>query len=153
LAGQSQGYYYELEPQKLLQIAPDKIEGMVPNKQSFTRLYVPDWVEWRKAGPGAFVYSRSRKSGAGIDGLWFKDWWGGYLVDGHGNVVTQDPEYANRHILPFIKTDDGPQWTWDGNFERPTLTPSIRIMDRYYADPLAREVWHGWLRAGVFVSC
>lgn len=125
---------------------------VLPNKQTFTGLYTPQWDEWRKAGPGAFVYSHSR-NGDEIDGLWFKDWWGGYLVDGRGNVVVQDPEYANRHIIPFVRTDDNPTWRWDGNVERPTLSPSIRILDRYYGDPQATEVWHGWLRAGVFVSC
>lgn len=34
-------------------------------------------------------------------------------------------------------------WTWDGNEERPTLTPSIHAIGR----------WHGYLTAGRLVSC
>ncbi len=34
-------------------------------------------------------------------------------------------------------------WTWDGNQERPTLSPSIHCVDH----------WHGYLRAGRFESC
>jgi len=35
------------------------------------------------------------------------------------------------------------EWTWDGNEEQPTVTPSIHAVGR----------WHGWLRAGRLVSC
>lgn len=35
-----------------------------------------------------------------------------------------------------------PVWTWDGNKEAPTLTPSIDVIG----------VWHGWLRAGKLES-
>lgn len=39
----------------------------------------------------------------------------------------------------------GACWTWDGNKELPTLTPSIlRLSDCR---------WHGFLTKGVFVSC
>lgn len=34
-------------------------------------------------------------------------------------------------------------WGWDGNEERPTLTPSIHAIGR----------WHGYLRAGRLESC
>ena len=33
-------------------------------------------------------------------------------------------------------------WGWDGNEDKPTLTPSIHMPG----------VWHGWLRAGRLVS-
>lgn len=36
-----------------------------------------------------------------------------------------------------------PSWEWDGNEEKPTLTPSI----------YAIGIWHGWARAGRLVSC
>ena len=39
----------------------------------------------------------------------------------------------------------GAQWQWDGNTEKPTLTPSIlRLSDCH---------WHGYLTNGVFVQC
>lgn len=34
-------------------------------------------------------------------------------------------------------------WGWDGNVEKPTLSPSL----------LVPGVWHGYLRAGRLVSC
>lgn len=33
-----------------------------------------------------------------------------------------------------------PSWDWDGNFEQPTLHPSVHDVGH----------WHGWLRAGVW---
>jgi hypothetical protein len=124
-----------------------------PNKVSMVGTYFASFDDWRTAGPGAFTYSW-RDDPSKIDGLWWKDWWGGYHVDGHGNIVIQDPAYANRHILPFVGTmDNHPKWNWDGNILKPTITPSILVSDRYYRDPNRKEVWHGHLKAGVFVSC
>jgi hypothetical protein len=37
------------------------------------------------------------------------------------------------------------RWQWDGNRERPTITPSIQIMDGCR--------WHGFLTNGVFQRC
>lgn len=34
-------------------------------------------------------------------------------------------------------------WLWDGNLDRPTLTPSIHV----------KGEWHGYLRAGRLESC
>lgn len=34
-------------------------------------------------------------------------------------------------------------WGWDGNEDKPTLTPSIHCIGS----------WHGWLRAGRLISC
>lgn len=56
--------------------------------------------------------------------------------------------YDGLHLLPV--TGDGtkrPTWTWDGNLEAPTLSPSI--LTRFNWD--GREiVCHSFLRAGVF---
>lgn len=38
---------------------------------------------------------------------------------------------------------EGAKWNWDGNIEKPTLSPSI----------WRKGHWHGWLRNGEFVSC
>jgi len=62
-----------------------------------------------------------------------------------------------RHIFLWLPGTGGPDaisisrqpaagvriWTWDGNEDKPTLTPSI----------LAPGQWHGWLRGGRLVSC
>ena len=39
---------------------------------------------------------------------------------------------------------NGASWSWDGNFESPTLNPSI--WDK------APNGWHGWLREGKLVD-
>jgi len=39
-------------------------------------------------------------------------------------------------------------WRWDGNLEKPTLSPSILVK----AVPGWNDGWHGWLRDGVLVS-
>ena len=41
--------------------------------------------------------------------------------------------------------DEHPKWHWDGNDDKPTLTPSLR--------KTAGCQWHGWLTAGEFRSC
>lgn len=38
-----------------------------------------------------------------------------------------------------------PSWEWDGNVEKPTLSPSIQKTSSCR--------WHGYLRAGVFEEC
>lgn len=46
------------------------------------------------------------------------------------------------HFRPG-NVDGGASWEWDGNMDAPTLTPSV----------LHRDHWHGFLTAGVWVSC
>jgi hypothetical protein len=36
-----------------------------------------------------------------------------------------------------------PSWEWDGNEDKPTLTPSVNCVD----------IWHGFFTAGRMVSC
>lgn len=43
------------------------------------------------------------------------------------------------------KSPEGPVWWWNGNKEKPTLHPSIRVM--------GEEEWHGYLRDGIFSAC
>jgi hypothetical protein len=42
----------------------------------------------------------------------------------------------------------GPSWQWDGNREKPTLSPSIFVGMR--STPPG---WHGFVRAGVMETC
>lgn len=46
-----------------------------------------------------------------------------------------------RPIVP--PNPEHPSWEWDGNEEKPTLTPSVHLPGR----------WHGWFRAGRMESC
>ena len=41
-----------------------------------------------------------------------------------------------------------PPWQWNGDMDKPTLTPSIRIGGNN-----GTEHWHGYLTNGVFKSC
>lgn len=41
------------------------------------------------------------------------------------------------------KPATSPSWEWDGNWEAPTLSPSVHHVGH----------WHGWLRNGVWESC
>ena len=68
---------------------------------------------------------------------------------------TFDDEFEHIYLwLPGAKGPDalriqkgGPGgdrvWGWDGNVDKPTLTPSIHDVGH----------WHGYLRAGRLVSC
>ena len=48
------------------------------------------------------------------------------------------------HMLPVNTSETSPAWTWDGNLEAPTISPSIKTEghDGY--------VCHSFLKAGVF---
>ena len=54
-----------------------------------------------------------------------------------------------------VHSDAGaPTWTWDGNREAPTCTPSILIYQMEEATgQRVGEHWHGFLTAGEFRSC
>ena len=47
------------------------------------------------------------------------------------------------HVLPITSVKQ-PSWTWDGNTEMPTLSPSILTLYRL------GDVCHSFLRSGVF---
>lgn len=54
-------------------------------------------------------------------------------------------EHGGRglHMLPVNSTVKTPSWTWDGDLEAPTLSPSILTH-------IGDEVCHSFLRVGVF---
>lgn len=43
-----------------------------------------------------------------------------------------------------------PSWNWDGNLEKPTLTPSVFHDPN---QPQSRYHWHGFITAGRMVGC
>ena len=49
--------------------------------------------------------------------------------------------------VPAYVTDNRPVWQWDGNREKPTLSPSIGC------GPRPDFHWHGYLKAGRFEAC
>lgn len=48
------------------------------------------------------------------------------------------------HLLPVNTTETSPAWDWDGNLEKPTLSPSI------LTGKGTKFICHSFLRAGVF---
>ena len=54
---------------------------------------------------------------------------------------------SGLHMLPVNSKVKNPQWTWDGNLIKPTLSPSI--LTRY---PMVdhEEICHSFLRGGIF---
>lgn len=51
------------------------------------------------------------------------------------------------HMLPVNSSAVSPAWSWDGNLDEPTLSPSILTR---YPHPDGERVCHSFLRAGVF---
>jgi hypothetical protein len=63
----------------------------------------------------------------------------------------QDNDEGSACIIPIRPApEDMPSWGWDGNIERPTLTPSVFQDPR---NPQSPHHWHGWIRAGQMVGC
>lgn len=58
------------------------------------------------------------------------------------------------HSAAFRSTNPNrPTWGFNGDKEKPTLTPSLNVLQTDEAGNRTGEHWHGWLRDGVFVSC
>lgn len=58
--------------------------------------------------------------------------------------IAINPESTGLHSIAVNSTEIRPSWTFDGNLELPTLSPSI--LTRHGDD----KVCHSFLRAGVF---
>lgn len=58
--------------------------------------------------------------------------------------------FTGMVILPISETKDTDtrHWSWNGNKEAPTLSPSIFI----HPYPDWNDGWHGWLRDGKLVD-
>ncbi len=68
-------------------------------------------------------------------------------------IVIRLPGNAGGSVAPIPITGDY-AWGWDGNLERPTLTPSIWRNKRHPNEEQDHpNEWHGWLRAGRLESC
>lgn len=52
---------------------------------------------------------------------------------------------AHAGIAVRPESGGGPVWQWDGDFENPTITPSIRR--------IGGCEWHGYLTGGYFREC
>jgi len=52
---------------------------------------------------------------------------------------------GSESYLPMRGFGHPQEWSWDGNRDAPTLTPSVQ--------QVGGCGWHGWLRAGEWVTC
>jgi Family of unknown function (DUF6527) len=55
------------------------------------------------------------------------------------------PGCGAESFLQFFDNGPGPCWSFDGNKEKPTLTPSVHSVGCCG--------WHGYLQNGIWVSC
>lgn len=60
---------------------------------------------------------------------------------------------GQMHAIGFGKSER-PSWGWNGEREKPTVTPSVLIyqMEKGTGKRIG-EHWHGWLTDGVWRSC
>ena len=65
-----------------------------------------------------------------------------YMNDPVEGIALKCPCCARETYIPL--QEPGPVWKWDGNKEKPTLSPSIQFVGGCR--------WHGWLRGGEFVN-
>lgn len=81
---------------------------------------------------------------------WPEGWEGVHPAEGDWYVDEESRQVLiivpGAGLVPFdYETPNavGARWGYDGNADAPTLTPSLHVIGR----------WHGWMRAGVLVSC
>lgn len=56
----------------------------------------------------------------------------------------------------WVAKNSSPLWHWDGNKEKPTLSPSLGLHvtpGHNVVGPDGNYHWHGYLRAGIFEEC
>ncbi|ANZ48669.1 putative ammonia monooxygenase [Erwinia phage vB_EamM_ChrisDB] len=49
-----------------------------------------------------------------------------------------------RHTVN-VKTPNGPQWQWNGNSDKPTLSPSVLVRSGHYTDGHTGDCWCTYL--------
>jgi hypothetical protein len=106
-------------------------------KRNAIAVNVPHFSDLDKAVPGQFIFTGLHATEGGPYGILFVCPCGcGSFGSVHFNVPS---DWAEKHNGGKPLT----QWTWNGNKEKPTLSPSI----------LHENHWHGYLRDGVFEEC
>lgn len=109
---------------------------------------------WDDAQPGDFWFSTALKDGENRDNLPINDprvpeeWFSTYGLlfacprCGRVNGIAFDlPDHAQKA---------GPKWTWNGDFEKPTCTPSIRAV-KHGERPQCG--FHGYITDGAWSFC
>ncbi|WP_337137672.1 DUF6527 family protein [Sphingomonas aquatica] len=74
-----------------------------------------------------------------------------------GGIILKCPcGCGTATAMPFRRASDEdawPVWSWDGNEQTPTATPSLLIYQLNEAGQIVGEHWHGFLTAGEWRSC
>jgi len=73
-----------------------------------------------------------------------------FLDEKKQNFYLKCPGCSATIRIPVAKQSQGMEtpWKWDGNEEKPSLSPSILHVKRWNGCG-----WHGWLRNGVLEKC
>lgn len=74
---------------------------------------------------------------------------GAFFIEPDGSAIHIKLPDMSYTRLPL---DGSRGWQWDGNREKPTITPSI-LQQGTRGDGQVVELWHGLLRAGRLESC
>jgi len=91
----------------------------------------------------------------------------GSMPKNEGEFAWDESETYCRMMLPGghftnLPTDRVPptpastaRWGWNGDLDRPTFTPSVRVFIRQRAleEDRDEELWHGFITDGVMRSC
>ena len=95
------------------------------------------WTALLDAGEGAFAFQRHICEGVECESLMIH--------------MPYTAEHESIHSLRVHQAGDpspkAPTWLWDGNREKPTLSPSIAC------GPEGERDWHGYMRAGRLEAC
>lgn len=69
---------------------------------------------------------------------------GDWFIDEDGlNIHIDLPKCrVTRWAIHPNRFDNGATWYWNGDRDKPTLTPSLHAVG----------IWHGWLRDGVLIE-
>ena len=61
------------------------------------------------------------------------------------------PGIVHPHQIATCQIQED-RWTWDGDEDRPTLTPSI-LVETLWGEDRTRVYWHGYMTAGRLEAC
>lgn len=76
-----------------------------------------------------------------------------YKDNPHHGIMFVCPGCRSITAIQFYQLDGRAMWTWDGNVESPTCTPSILHTKRGDGSKSDGCGWHGYLTNGEFRSC
>lgn len=80
-----------------------------------------------------------------VGSFWFKP----NIIEGVRWLVLKLPSgHVTEIPVGQAKPVEGPSWQWDGNEDKPTLSPSLW----HWKNTGRPEEWHGWIRSGRMVS-